>query len=514
MDSKMPAISDDKVKSDISQLKANLKKVLNFGDDSTNLDFYISAITENNPYHTTDELVDWLRNLNKEQFFYVDKIPLSDMEKWYFDDWTGNLHHQSGGFFSIRGLKVKTNIGNIGEWTQPIIHQPEIGVLGIITKKINGILYFLMQAKAEPGNLNTFQLSPSVQATRSNYLRKHGGKPTLYLEYFLDRSRATVLFDQLQSEQGARFYHKRNRNIIVRVPDDEVIEESPNHKWFTLGQIISLMNLNNTVNMDTRSIVAGIDFAPKKVNSHEAPKFEDLKSCLEESDIVKKPVTDFGVKLMISAHPNTRTFVDSDELLMKIADEKFKTDLETGLIPLNNVQKWKRTAYSIHHEDKKFFEVIGVRVQAAKREVLHWDQPILLQHSAGLVGFIAKEINGVMHFLIQLKMESGVMDLLEISPTVQCITGNYSKEFMPLYVPELVDRKGFETLVDTYQSEEGGRFFQESNRNIVLLADDNFKENENSKYLWMSLRQLKDFIKFNNFLNVEARSVLACMQWS
>ena len=77
-----------------------------------------------------------------------------------------------------------------------------------------------MQAKAEPGNINTYQLSPTVQATRSNYLQLHGGKRTLYLEFFIDHSKTEVLIDQLQSEQGARFYRKRNRNIIIRIPDD------------------------------------------------------------------------------------------------------------------------------------------------------------------------------------------------------------------------------------------------------------------------------------------------------
>ena len=49
------------------------------------------------------------------------------MQKWTFDKETGDLNHDSGGFFSIRGLHVKTNWGNIESWTQPIIDQPEIG---------------------------------------------------------------------------------------------------------------------------------------------------------------------------------------------------------------------------------------------------------------------------------------------------------------------------------------------------------------------------------------------------
>ena len=79
----------------------------------------------------------------------------------------------------------------------------------------------MMQAKIEPGNLNIVQLSPTLQATRSNYTRVHGGKSPNYLEYFNGERDVYVLVDQLQSEQGARFLQKRNRNIIVEVDENE-----------------------------------------------------------------------------------------------------------------------------------------------------------------------------------------------------------------------------------------------------------------------------------------------------
>ena len=72
-----------------------------------------------------------------------------------------------------------------------------------------------MQAKIEPGNVNNVQLSPTLQATKSNYTRAHQGKSPAYLEYFVNATPYQILLDQLQSEQGARFLRKRNRNIIL-----------------------------------------------------------------------------------------------------------------------------------------------------------------------------------------------------------------------------------------------------------------------------------------------------------
>jgi oxidase EvaA len=57
--------------------------------------------------------------------------------------------------------------------------------LGIIRKKFNNEYKYLLQAKLEPGNINNLQLSPTVQATESNYRRVHGGKKTPFSNIFL-----------------------------------------------------------------------------------------------------------------------------------------------------------------------------------------------------------------------------------------------------------------------------------------------------------------------------------------
>lgn len=496
----------------VKKLHKGLQKILHFSGESRNIDFYISALTEYNPFYSTEEIKQWLINLNIRQHFFVSRIPIAGLKNWTFNSSTGDLEHTTGGFFSIRGLKVKTGMGFIPEWSQPIIYQPEIGILGIITKKIGGILYFLMQAKPEPGNLNTYQLSPTVQATRSNYTRLHGGKKTRYIEHFLGSKKAYVLIDQLQSEQGARFYHKRNRNIIVRLRDRQDVKVGSNFRWLTLGQIQELAQFDNVVNMDTRSIISEINFDPEVLSSLEVVDFKKLKTCLEGSSLVRKPVSDFAISLMISSHPSAKPLHTMEELLQKITQGKFKIIIERELIPLKKVERWVINKNEIFHDERRYFSVIGVGIKGVHREVPSWDQPIIKQQDPGIVGFIVKKIVGILHFLVQLKMESGVMDLLEISPTVQCITDNYSMDDMPPYTDRFLNRRDLTTIIDVYQSEEGGRFYQESNQNIVLLANQKFQEKEPPFYMWVSLKQLKEFIKFNNFVNIEARSLLACLK--
>ena len=166
------------------------------------------------------------------------------------------MRHKSGKFFSIEGIHVKTKTGTVKEWKQPIINQPEVGILGILCQKHEGILYFLLQAKIEPGNINKIQMSPTVQATKSNYSQIHGGKLPQYLDFFLNFKNKKIIVDQLQSEQGARFYKKRNRNIIIEIPDDVNIELLNNFCWLTLGQIKRFLIHNNIINMDTRTVLS------------------------------------------------------------------------------------------------------------------------------------------------------------------------------------------------------------------------------------------------------------------
>jgi oxidase EvaA len=494
------------------KLNKRLQKVLGSAGESVNADFYVSALTEYNPFCTTEEIHSWLCSLNERAHFNVERVPLTQMKRWSFDEGTQNLNHETGGFFSIQGLSVRTSCGPIHNWSQPIIYQPEIGLLGILTKKFDGLLYFLMQAKAEPGNLNTFQLSPTVQATKSNFTRLHGGKPTAYLEYFLGGGPAKILIDQLQSEQGARFYKKRNRNMIVRVPDDYDIEDSFYYKWITLGQLLHLTRFDNTVNMDARSVVSCVSFDPEVKTSVAPVNGCQLMACLETSRLIQSPVRPVAIALMRSAHSNSRPLYGLDDLIRKFTCEKTRGELFAQLIPLKDVQQWEISADEISHEEKKYFSVIGVRVEAENREVPSWDQPILQQQSEGIVGFIARSIGGTLHFLVQMRIECGNMDILELAPTVQCITDSYAEGDLPPYAEYFTQPGRVTKMFDIMQSEEGGRFYREANRNLIAFANDDFPSDEHPLYAWMTLYQLKSFIKYNNYLNVEARSLLSCLR--
>ena len=168
--------------------------------------------------NSTPEIFSWIRDLNANTCVRIEECSIDDCSSWLYDSEHGRIVSRSGKFFSITGMRWIIDGVTVSE--QPVIIQPEIGYLGILCAEIDGVLNFLMQAKIEPGNVNCVQPSPTIQATRSNFTRVHGGRAPTYLELFSDPSRCTIIYDRIQSEQGSRFLRKRNRNIILRLNDD------------------------------------------------------------------------------------------------------------------------------------------------------------------------------------------------------------------------------------------------------------------------------------------------------
>ncbi len=481
-----------------------------FVEVSKEYDFLVSALTKFNSAGNTQDIVGWLKGRAEKSRMTVEQIPFSEMRTWHFDDHTGNLVHDSGKFFSIEGISVQTNFGPKPCWMQPVINQPEIGILGILAKRFDGVVHFLMQAKGEPGNINTVQIAPTLQATRSNFTGAHGGKSPPYLEYFRQR-RGKTLLDTLQSEQGARYLRKRNRNLIIETSEN--VEVLADYCWLTLGQIYELLKLDNVVNMDARSVLGTISFDVREL--HGVPNGEQVAAIRKVDPVATKHIPldldPFTEQVIASELSTCKPIHDIDAIVSWMTELKSQYVLDVVPMPLRHVANWTTGTHEISHDDKRFFSVIAVSVEAGNREVSSWTQPIIRPQQEGLVAFVAKEIDGVLNLLVQAKVEPGNLDLLEMAPTVQCLTGSI-RDAAPEDLPPLLNWT-LESPVDcfessTMQSEEGGRFFLEQNRNLIMKASRKIPLEIPDNYIWMTVGQAKTFIKHNNHVNAQARCLL------
>ena len=465
------------------------------------IEFFKSALATDSAITPNSDILAWIESKNLNAKTRLKQIPLDQMRRWSIDPLTGSVVHESGRFFSIEGIQVETNWTSLTSWEQPIINQPEIGYLGILAQKLKGVLHFLMQGKIEPGNLNVVQISPTLQATKSNYTQVHKGMKPLFLEYFNGEKQVNVLLDQLQSEQGARFLRKRNRNIIVEMVEGEQLEVPDNFIWITLGQLKQLIRNDNLVNMDTRTVISGIPFGSYGTDT--LAFFSALRSSQRVNEC-----------LLASALNNEIYLNDFNKITSWMTGLKSRYDLSVTSKPLNSMAEWSFDGNSIRHKDGKYFSVIGVNVEIESREVVSWDQPMIKPSQEGIIAFIVKSINGVYHFLVQAKLEAGNFDVIELAPTVQCLTGNYRTGFNEYSVPfinEVLEARPENIWYSAMQSEEGGRFFHEQNRNMIIEVGSDFPINVPSKYCWLTLNQLSTFIMFNNYLNIAARSLLSAV---
>jgi len=435
--------------------------------------------------NSVKDILDWIDKKNKEIHVAIEKNCIDDSDFWFYDVNEGAIVNKNRSFFAIKGIQKIENGRVIAE--QPILLQNEIGYLGIICKVIDGEMNLLMYAKIEPGNINHIQISPTIQATKSNFTQKHGGKKPPYLEYFVNASNYNIIVDQIQSEQSSRFLGKRNRNIIIEVDENEEIEVLPSHRWMTLTQIKALMKYDNLVNMDTRTVLSCIP----------ADKMEKFA-----------PIND--VFLLNSVNDEADNTV---ELYQYINNYKMFDESDYKLVPLYSMSSWEAKENEFVCKNPYSFKVVFCDIQIEGREVTHWTQPLFEASGIATFGMLTCVDNGVRKFLVQAKPEIGCFDRIELAPSVQkeYICSELLNSVDELFDKCVQEKRGIK--FDTLLSEEGGRFYHEQNRNIIIEIDKDELPNLPDGYFWTTYKVLNRLVQVNNCLNIQLRNLLSVMEW-
>ena len=118
---------------------------------------YQSWFENDSSTNSSEDILSWIEELNNNVSVSIKKAGLQDTDSWYYNSDSGEIVNTNQSFFSVRGIISSDN--NKPFNYQPIMIQREIGFLGILCKKIDGVMHFLMQAKIEPGNINKIQIS-------------------------------------------------------------------------------------------------------------------------------------------------------------------------------------------------------------------------------------------------------------------------------------------------------------------------------------------------------------------
>lgn len=441
----------------------------------------------------TSDILAWISQRNAETAVEIHKISLTSCAPWFYDRQEGCIRNENRSFFTIAGYRQGRPDGSMIE--QPIILQAEIGYLGIICREFEGVMHFLMQAKIEPGNVNCVQLSPTIQATKSNFTQKHGGAKPPYLDYFLNASKYEIVADQIQSEQSSRFYKKRNRNIMIRVEED--IPLLPSHRWMTLGQIKRLMQEDNLVNMDTRTVLSCIPFS--KLRLSELGLLE-LADGFQDKALFRS--------VFVGGREN-----GLPEIYQYINNQKMFSEPDCGLAPLHELKDWQLGDNELACKHLYPFKVVFCDIAIEGREVRRWTQPLFEANGIATFGLLCCEEEGLLKFLVRAAPEVGCFDGLELGPSVQREAGEGPEgedAVSEFFWRELETGRGIQ--FDHLLSEEGGRFYHEQNRNVLLRVKREELPELPEGYFLLDYRTLNELVQVNNTLNIQLRNLLSLLE--
>jgi dTDP-4-dehydro-6-deoxy-alpha-D-glucopyranose 2,3-dehydratase len=359
---------------------------------------------------------------------HVSEISLDQQPDWLFDG--TEIRHRLGRFFSVGGYAYHN--GRTSS-TQPLILQPEIGCLGWVIRSARTGPEFLLQAKYEPGNCNGTQIAPTVQATKSNQDRVHGGAGVTFLHLF-QQGGPTPIVDHLQTEESDRFFRKINRNVVVQIQEE--LPHPEQFLWCSLSDLKRLLTLSHTVNTDARSVLSCMDW--------------HLFHCPQP------PNSAFSAALRCSLDLD----VDASAVHQRLAVGRSGFG-EVRQVSLSELPGWRLTPFGLNAPDAPFcIRYFHVRTQL--REVPEWSQPLVFSYSQGLCLLALSIEHGVARVYLRIHQAPGVVDGAEIGPSVQLTPGQSPATLNARDKVLLQAACQGRLLAEANNSQEGSRFFKDS----------------------------------------------------
>jgi len=414
---------------------------------------------------------------------FVKQISTSDCDEWTTE--IDHIRHRSGRYFSI--ICIRHNSSEV-----IMIDQPEIGILGFIATLNSTKREWLIQNKPEPGNVKHHQIAPSVQATKSNYERAHGGKDTNFLHYFTDKNKH--LIDVQGSEQGTKFLNKFNRNIKVLVKKTFEPENSKTYHWLESEQLKLKLRESFVINTDARSVLTSGYWHLLSEGGH---------NCFTYSELLSK-------KVSLALHQSyllirKKQIVRSKNLLT-IMGKKYQRYFE--VIKFNDMQSFQLSDNGIINLERNpvinYFDV-----SFPDREVPCWQQPLMMQQKKEHSVLIFSIVDGLAYFYLCAYPEIGFINRVELGPSLQ--TGGDVFKSTEEEAETFLSHHNINILSSIEQSDEGGRFYENISRYTLVYWLGSQKTLSRKNGIWLSAGEIEFLSRSKGMLTNELRTLLSIL---
>ena len=429
------------------------------------------------------ELRAWLDAERATIQMIVKKVWAEESWPWFLN--SHEFSRDDGRFFSII---QRQNL---------FINQPEVGILSFLLVRNSGAVFTLVQAKAEPGNVETTQIAPTIQATLSNYSRVHGGSETPYLSNLLSliQENNRVVNDSLQSEHGERFYKKLNRNITAFI--DDYLPAVEHYKWVPLTSVLETLMDDFAVNTDARSVLITSVWSELLDEGQEA-------FSLPDSEWTKRLKCSFAGESQITECLDLLNHFRWLHSLPKTKSEPLLTESNLGLTS-SIVDKYDSD------NRVEFF-----RITSNSREVPEWNQPLFVRDKPDRQVLLARPRGEGVEFLLSCRSEPGLANIAEFGASYASSDSFEGKS--PLVtdvarsIRQIVDST--DPIVSVRQSDEGGRFLESICTYQIYFVSEipsGFLAEtlDSSGYIWVNLRTIQDLCLRGGTTTNELRSLVS-----
>lgn len=396
--------------------------------------------------------------------FVVEPISLAQMRSWSMAE--GALSHVSGGFFSVVGAQVDL-AGAVREAL--FLYQPQSAINGLLTCVRDGRRYVLLQARAEPGNLGCAQYGPTLQSTPANYLRLHGGKTSPYIDLFTRFHPALrILHDSMQLDLGERYLFKSKRVIVAQCPAGFPAEDG--FIWVAVDVISQAVACPTFLNTDLRALLAVWQWDAEAGDAGCAPVSHHVAHSMglpPRASVLARVVGGLGAG---------------------IAPYRF-----VGIPQLND---WRVTDRGIVGQAATCEIDVGYfHVEARRREVAAWQQPLIVSRTRGHARLACRMADGVLEVLVTLGAEAGLQTGRAVLPSLLRYPGAAHAD------PQPCGR----VLLQTTESDEGGRFYRNASTYELVLAPPGYEANG----IWLRVSEVKRLLALSNVCAIQLRCLVS-----
>ena len=184
------------------------------------------------------------------------------------------------------------------------------------------------------------------------------------------------------------------------------------------------------------------------------------------------------------------------------------------IVKLSELTSWEINNKGIMCKEDFPYKVIYCDIEIEGREVTRWVQPLFQANGVALFVLIRTVYMNEVKYLVKITPEIGCFDDIELGPTLQKEANvSLDKDLIEKYISNKL--KSNENIVfDSILSEEGGRFYHEENRNVIIDVDYNEIPELPEEYILVSYRALNTLNLVNNCLNIQLRNLLSTLEVS